>query len=382
MKRFANILRVRVKGSMNKAYKFRIYPDKKQEELLAKTFGCCRFLYNLMLDEKIKEYQATGKMKKTTPAAYKKEYPWLKEVDSLALANVQLHLEKAYKNFFENPATGLPKFKSRHRSKQSYTTNVVNGNIRLENGKLRLPKLKEVRIRVHREIPQEYRLKSVTVSREPSGKYYASLLYSYEFCENQAESIKRTDPVVLGIDYAMSGMAVFSDGTRCTYPGYFRKSAAHLAREQRKLSRCQKGSRNYEKQRKKVAICHEKIRNQRKDFHHKLSHKLAERYDAIAVEDLNMKAMSQCLHLGKGIMDNGYGMFRDMLSYKLEERGKKLIRVDQYYPSSKTCSRCGKTKKELSLSERIYDCECGNHMDRDVNAAINIREEGKRMMSA
>ena len=171
MKRFANILRVRVKRSMNKAYKFRIYPDKKQEELLAKTFGCCRFLYNLMLDEKIKEYQATGKMKKTTPAAYKKEYPWLKEVDSLALANVQLHLEKAYKNFFENPATGFPKFKSGHRSRQSYTTNVVNGNIRLENGKLRLPKLKEVRIRVHREIPQEYRLKSVTVSREPSGKY-------------------------------------------------------------------------------------------------------------------------------------------------------------------------------------------------------------------
>ena len=336
MKRFANILRVRVKGSMNKAYKFRIYPDKKQEELLAKTFGCCRFLYNLMLDEKIKEYHATGKMKKTTPAAYKKEYPWLKEVDSLALANVQLHLEKAYKNFFEKPATGFPKFKSRHRNKQSYTTNVVNGNIRLENGKLRLPKLKEVGIRVHREIPQDYSLKSVTVSREPSGKYYASLLYSYEFCENQAESIKRTAPVVLGIDYAMSGMAVFSDGTRCTYPGYFRKSAKHLAREQRKLSRCQKGSRNYEKQRKKVAICHEKIRNQRKSFHQKVSHKLAERYDAIAVEDLNMKAMSQCLHLGKGIMDNGYGMFLDMLSYKLEERGKKLIRIDQYYPSSKT----------------------------------------------
>ena len=131
-----------------------------------------------------------------------------------------------------------------------------------------------------------------------------------------------------------------------------------------------------------MAVCHEKIRNQRKDFHHKLSHKLAETYDVIAVEDLNMKAMSWCLHLGKGIMDNGYGMFRDMLSYKLEERGKKLIRIDRYYPSSKTCSKCGRIKKELSLSERIYDCECGNYMDRDVNAAINIREEGKRMMCA
>ncbi|MGN0421666.1 MAG: RNA-guided endonuclease TnpB family protein [Lachnospiraceae bacterium] len=367
---------------MNKAYKFRIYPDKKQEELLAKTFGCCRFIYNIMLDDKIKEYEATKKMKKTTPAAYKKEYPWLKEVDSLALANVQLHLEKAYKNFFANPSVGFPKFKSRHRSRRSYTTNVVNGNIRLENGKIRLPKLKEVKIRKHREIPEGYVLKSVTISQEPSGKYYASLLYEYEVCENQAEKRKEAEPEVLGIDYAMSGMAVFSDGTRCEYPGYFRKAMVRLAREQRKLSRCQKGSRNYEKQRKKVAVCHEKVRNQRKDFHHKLSHELAERYDAVAVEDLDMKAMSQCLHLGKGVMDNGYGMFRDMLAYKLEERGKKLIKVDRFYPSSKTCSKCGKVKKELSLSERIYECECGNRMDRDVNAAINIREEGKRILCA
>ena len=301
---------------MSKAYKFRIYPDNKQEELLAKTFGCCRFIYNIMLDDKIKEYEATKKMKKMTPAAYKKEYMWLKEVDSLALANVQLHLEKAYKNFFGNPSIGFPKFKSRHRSRNSYTTNVVNGNIRLENGKIRLPKLKGVKIRKHREIPEGYVLKSVTISQEPSGKYYASLLYEYEVCENQAEKRKEAEQEVLGIDYAMSGMAVFSDGTRCEYPGYFRKAMVRLAREQRKLSRCQKESRNYEKQRKKVA------------------------------------------------------------------RGKKLIKVDRFYPSSKTCSKCGKVKKELSLSERTYECECGNRMDRDVNAAINIREEGKRILCA
>ena len=165
MKSFADILKARVKSNLNKAYKFRIYPDKKQEELLAKTFGCCRFIYNIMLDDKRKEYEATKKMKKTTPAVYKKEYPWLKEVDSLALANVQLHLEKAYKNFFVNPAVGFPKFKSRHRSRKSYTTNVVNGNIRLEKGKIRLPKLKEVKIRKHREIPEGYVLKSVTISQ-------------------------------------------------------------------------------------------------------------------------------------------------------------------------------------------------------------------------
>ena len=173
-------MKARVKRNLSKAYKFRIYPDKKQEELLAKTFGCCRFIYNIILDDKIKEYEATKKMKKMTPAAYKKEYMWLKEVDSLALANVQLHLEKAYKNFFGNPPIGFPKFKSRHRSRNSYTTNVVNGNIRLENGKIRLPKLKGVKIRKHREIPEGYVLKSVTISQEPSGKYYASLLYEYE----------------------------------------------------------------------------------------------------------------------------------------------------------------------------------------------------------
>lgn len=188
-----------------------------------------------MLDDKIKEYEVTKKMKKTTPAAYKKEYPWLKEVDSLALANVQLHLEKAYKNFFTNPSVGFPKFKSRHRSRKSYTTNVVNGNIRLGNGKIRLPKLKEVKIRKHREIPDNYVLKSVTISQEPSGKYYASLLYEYEVCENQADKKSEVEAEVLGIDYAMSGMAVFSDGTRCEYPGYYRKAIVRLTRERRKL---------------------------------------------------------------------------------------------------------------------------------------------------
>ena len=367
---------------MNRAYKFRIYPNKEQENLLSRTFGCCRLVYNVMLSDKKKAYQETGKMLKNTPAMYKKEYPFLKEVDSLALANVQLHLEQAYRNFFRNPSTGFPKFKSKHKSQNSYTTNVVNGNIVLEEGKLKLPKLGRVRIKQHREIPEGYRLKSVTVSREPSGKYYASLLYEYDCGENQAMEGTYEGGRILGIDYAMHGMAVFSDEMDAVYPGYLRQAEGKLAREQRRLCHCQKGSSNYRKQKKKVALCHEKVKNQRKDYIHKLSRRIADSYDAVGVEDLDMKAMSRCLHFGKGVMDNSYGMFRDILTYKLEEQGKKLVKVARFYPSSKRCCRCGKVKKELKLSDRIYRCECGNVMDRDKNAAVNIREEARRMLTA
>ena len=365
---------------INRAYKFRIYPTARQEILLAKTFGCCRFIYNVMLDEKIREYKETGKRKQTTPAMYKGKYPWLKEVDSLALANVQLHLESAYKKFFRESKAGFPKFKSKHRSRQSYTTNVVNGNISLTENKLKLPKLGKVVIRIHREIPEGYVMKSVTISKESTGKYFASILYQCADSENQTSVMKTKQAKVLGIDYAMNGMAVFSDGTKSRYPKYFRKAEEKLAREQRKLSHCKKGSSNYAKQKRKVALCHEKVRNQRKDFHHKLSHYLSRREDVIVVEDLDMKSMSQCLHLGKGVMDNGYGMFRDMLDYKLKEQGKELIKVDRFYPSSKRCSVCGKIKNELQLSERIYRCDCGNEMDRDVNAAINLKMEGIRIL--
>jgi len=217
----------------------------------------------------------------------------------------------------------------------------------------------------------------VTVSREPSGKYFASLLFC---CENQTAE-KRPAEKFLGIDFAMHGMCVFSTGKRAEYPMFYRNTEKKLAREQRKLSRCQKGSQNYKKQKKRVALCHEKIRNQRKDFQHKLSASLAESFDAVCVEDLNLKGMAGGLHLGKGVHDNGYGLFLSMLEYKLEERGKYLIKVDRYFASSKICSVCRKKKEELSLSDRIYYCECGNRMDRDVNAAVNIMNEGKRIFA-
>lgn len=360
---------------INRAVKIRIYPNAEQRVQIEKTIGCSRFIYNYMLADKMEHYKKEKKMLRNTPASYKKEYPWLKEVDSLALANVQMHLESAFHKFFREPSAGFPRFKSKKSSRKSYTTNVVNGNIFLEGKYLKLPKMTAVRMKLHRPISEKWKLKSVTVSREPSGKYFASLLFC---CENQTAE-KRPAEKFLGIDFAMQGMCVFSTGERAGYPMFYRKAEKKLAREQRKLSHCEKESRNYQKQKKRVALCHEKIKNQRKDFQHKLSRELAERYDAVCVEDLNLKGMSGGLHLGKGVQDNGYGQFLSMLGYKLEERGKHLIKVDRYFASSKICSVCGHKKKELALSDRMYVCECGNRMDRDVNAAVNIREEGKRI---
>ena len=364
---------------MNRAMRFRIEPNKEQKELLEKTFGCCRFVYNRMLSDR-KLADMIGERKKTTPALYKKDYPWLKEVDSLALCNAQLDLEEAFRNHRTRRDSGYPKYKSKHHSRQSYTTNVVNGNIRIEGKKIRLPKIGSVRIRAHRDTLEIWKLKAVTVTKEASGKYYASLLYEIPESENQAKGkSKETETKYLGIDYAMDGLAVMSDGRRTEYPGYFRQAEEKLAREQRKLSHCERGSRNYEKQKRRLAVVHEKVKNQRKDFLHKLSRELADEYDIIGVEDIDMKAMSRCLRFGKSVADNGYGMFRRFLAYKLGENGGELIKVDRFFPSSKICSKCGRVKEDLTLSDRVYRCSCGNCMDRDVNAAINIRMETMRL---
>ena len=367
---------------MIRAYRYRIYPNCDQMKLFAKTFGCCRFLYNTMLSDKINWYKNHNEMLLITPAQYKDEFKWLREVDSLALANVQLHLEKAFRNYFQKTKTGFPKYKSKKHFKQSYTTNVVNGNIRIEENRLRLPKIGMVRIVLHRPMPTEARLKSVTVKKEATGKYYASLLCELPDPESQRESVPASEANILGIDYAMHGMGVFSDGSRANYPGYLRATQEKLAREQRKLSHCKKGSKNYEKQRRRVALCHEKIRNQRADFQHKLTREIVDNYDHVAVEDLNMKALSQCLQLGKGVMDNAYGSFLKKLSYKLEERGGRLIKINKWYPSSQICSGCGHVHPEVkSLNVRKWFCDwCLAYHDRDENAAINIRDEGKRIL--
>lgn len=345
--------------------------------MFAKTFGCVRFIYNRMLLDKIKHYEETKQKLNNTPAQYKKEFEWLKEVDSLALANAQMNLQTAYNNFFRSPKAGFPKFKSKKSNRRSYTTNCVNGNIKLADGLLTLPKVGKVKMKQHRQIPLDYKLKSVTVSQTPSGKYYASILFEYE---NQvSQIIPRT---FLGLDFSMHELYKDSNGNAPQYPRYYRQAEKKLAKEQRKLSLMQKGSNNHNKQRIKVAKLHEKIANQRKDFLHKQSRQITNVYDCVCIEDLDMKAMSQSLHFGKSVSDNGWGMFTTFLGYKLEEMGKQLVKVDKFFASSQTCSVCGyKNPETKDLSVRAWDCpNCGTHHDRDINAAKNIRNEGMRLV--
>lgn len=365
----------------NKAFKFRLYPNKEQEELLAKTFGCVRFVYNKMLAERKEIYEKfkddkekLKEQKFPTPAKYKDEFPFLKEVDSLALANAQIHLQNAYKNFFEGRAE-FPKFKSK-KHKQSYTTNMVNGNIKIEDGHIKLPKFKKpMKMKQHREIPADYKIKSCTISKTKTGKYYISILTEYE---------KDIRPVkiqkVVGLDFAMDGLYVDSEqGEKANYPRYYRQALDKLAKAQRILSRRKKGSTRWEKQRLKVAKLHEKTANQRRNFLHHKSKELAANYDAVIIEDLDMKGMSQALNFGKSVHDNGWGMFISFLEYKLKEQGKQLVKIDKWFPSTKKCSRCG-NEKEMSLSERVYKCTCGLVLDRDYNSAINIKKEGLRLL--
>jgi len=354
-----------------------MYPTKEQEVIFAKTFGCVRFIYNKMLGDKIAHYEQTKEKLNNSPAQYKSEFEWLKEVDSLALSNAQINLQTAYNNFFRSPKVGFPKFKSKHRNDNSYTTNNQKGTIKLENGCVKLPKIGYVKIKQHRIIPNSHILKSATISRTPAGKYFVAVLFEYEQMITPVEVNN-----VVGLDFSMSELFVSSDGEFANYPRYYRQSLDKLKRESRKLSKCQKGSSNRNKQRIKVAKLHERVSNQRKDFLHKLSRKITNSYDAVCVEDLNMRGMSQALNFGKSVADNGWGMFTAYLAYKLSDDGKQLIKIDKWFPSSKTCSNCGNVKDELSLSERTYKCECGFVCDRDINAAINIRNQGKLLLGA
>lgn len=358
---------------MNKAYKFRMYPNSEQKLLFEKTFGCVRFIYNKMLADKIEFYKETKQKLNNTPAQYKNEFEWLKEVDSLALANAQMNLQTAYNNFFRNPKSGFPKFKSKKHNKNTYTTNNQKGTISLSHNKIKLPKVGNVKIKQHREIPPGHEIKSATVSKTDSGKYYVSILteYYHDIPERALDKNKS-----LGLDYASHSFYVDSQGRESDYSKFYRNSQDKLAKEQRKLANMEYGSNNYQKQRVKIATIYEHIANQRKDWLHKLSYTLARDYDYICVEDINMKNISQSLHLGKSTLDNGFGMFRTFLQYKLEERSKKLIKIDKWFPSSKMCRFCGTVNSSLSLADRVWKCDCGKTLNRDENAAINILNAG------
>ena len=374
----------------NKAIKYRVYPTAEQSTMFSKTFGCCRKVYNLMLSDKIEGYRTTGKFPKVTPAQYKDEYPYLREVDSLALANVQLNLQSAFRNCFSKSRkknNGFPKFKSAKHSRRSYTTNNQKGTVAIiANKYIRLPKIGKVKAVIHRIPDSNWILKSATVSQEPDGKYYVSVLFEFDKVEN-AYIADRTNAI--GLDYASDGLYVDSNGRRGSNHKYYRESQKKLARAQRQLSR-KKGSKkgeakssNYMKQLRKVNRIHKHIANQRLDNLHKISAEIANQYDVVCVESLNMKSMAnRSFGNGKATLDNGYGMLLNMLEYKLSDRNKYLVKVDKWFPSSQICSCCGTLHPEMKdLSKRKMICGCGLAISRDQNAAINILNEGLRLLS-
>ena len=367
---------------MNKAYRYRLYPTDEQKVMFIKTFGSVRFIYNKMLGDRLNYYKETGKNLKNTPARYKEEFPWLKEVDSLALTNAQINLNKAYSNFWSNRKHfGKPHFKSKKTNYASYSTNNQKGSVRLEENKIKLPKVGWVKLCLHRPLMKNSTIKTVTISKTPTGKYYISILVEYE---NQVLPV--IPNTFLGLDFAMHGLYVASDEDDANYPNFLRKAKKKLTKTQRKLSKRKKGSHNRDKQRIRVALLHEKIANQRLDFLHKKARYLADRYDVIGIEDISVKAMAKRkkggkFSFGKSVADNGWNMFTKILKYKLAWQGKQLVRIDKWFPSSQLCHVCGfQNGATKDLSVREWDCpKCGSHHNRDKNAAINIREEARRI---
>ena len=369
---------------LNRAIMYRAYPTPEQQVLLSKTFGCVRFVWNHMLMDAQQFWDEAGVFFIPTPAKYKNEFPFLKEIDSGALYNAQLDLKEARKRHREDPKNvGVPTLKSKRKSKMSYTTNVHSyvkkdgqlvKTLELTEDAVHLPKVGFVKIKKHRSPGNGWQLKAATVSCTRSGKYFVSLLYEFE---KDIQPIKPTKETSLGLDYSSHDFYVDSNGDVANYPRFYRQSEAKLARAQRRLSRMQFGSHHYDKQLYKVRVLQEHIANQRKNFCHTASTAIAKQYDAVFVEDINLRGLAGSLKLGKSTNDNGFGMFRTMLEYKLTSQGKTFAKTDKWYPSSKTCSVCGFIKNDLTLADRVWTCSaCGTTHNRDHNAAINIRNVG------
>ena len=367
---------------MLKAYKYRLYPNGEQRIQIAKTFGCCRFVYNRKLAYRKDIYKQEKKsLSKTDCNNYcsrelKVRYKWLKEVDKFALTNAVYNMDSAYQKFFREH-TGYPKFKSKHNNRKSYTTNFTNENIEVDfdENKVKLPKLKWVKAKLHRQFNGG--IKSATISQTPSGKYYVSFL---------VETVHETLPQVdgkIGLDLGIKDFCITSTGEIYENPKNLRKYERLLIKLQRQLAHKKKGSSNYHKARIKIAKCHEKIANLRKDYLHRISLKIVSENQVIVTENLKVRNMMKNHHLAKSIADVSWYEFTRQLAYKSEWNGRIYQKIGTFFPSSQLCSRCGHLNpKTKDLSVRKWICpSCKTIHDRDVNAAKNILSEGLRLLA-
>lgn len=365
----------------NTAIKVRLDPTPEQAEYFEKTFGCCRYLWNQMLSDEERFYVETGAHFIPTPARYKAMAPFLREVDSGALATVHQDLRKAFQHYFQNPsAYRHPAYKKKKRGKNAYTvycqyySSGKGSSIYLTQDGIRLPKIGIVRAKLYRKPLHWWKLKTATVSRTPTGKYFCSLMFEYAVRPPQAT--KPTRATTLGLNYSLSHFYIDSNGYAADPPHWMERSTQKLAKLQRRLARMEQGSRNYEEQLGRVRRLHEHIANQRKDFIHKESRRIANAWDAVCVREADLIQMSRLLKLGN-VMDSGFGQFRTFLRYKLERQGKALIVVDKYFPSAKTCCQCGSINEGLDPTAQRWICpSCGIKHDRGRNGAENLRDQG------